>query len=215
MSAAGPSVLEELVTMMRRLRAECGWKAAQTHRTLARHLLEESHELAEVLDELEPGRAAYDDEGVRAHLREELGDVLLQVLMHAAIAEQHGWFDVEDVAATLREKLLRRNTHVFGTDRETDPTRINELWEAAKRAEKPAAAPPTDADLPATLPALLRADKLLDRRARAGLPTAPEPRPGDAAAEVGAELLAVVARARGLGVDPEQALRDVLRGLAS
>lgn len=201
--------------MMRRLRAECGWKAAQTHRTLARHLLEESHELAEVLDELEPGRAAYDDEAVRAHLREELGDVLLQVLMHAAIAEEHGWFDAEDVAVTLREKLLRRNTHVFGPDRETDPTRINELWEAAKRAEKPAAVPPTDADLPATLPALLRADKLLDRRDRAGLTTAPEARPGDAAAEVGADLLAVVARARELRVDPEQALRDVLRGLSS
>lgn len=205
--------------MMRRLRAECGWKAAQTHRTLARHLLEESHELAEVLDELEPGRAAYDDQTVRDHLREELGDVLLQVLFHAAVAEERGWFDVDDVAATLREKLLRRNPHVFGDDGddrrgETDPTRINELWEAAKRAERPTPAVPVDADLPATLPALLRADKLLDRRGRAGLATAPEPRADDVAAQVGVDLLAVVARAHDLGVDPEQALRDVLRGLA-
>lgn len=195
--------------MMRRLRVECGWKAAQSHRSLARHLLEEAHELVEVLDALDD-TAPTPDVATREHLCEELGDVLLQVLFHAAIAEERGWFDTDDVARTLREKLLRRNPHVFGEESlrgETDPVRINELWESAKAAEKQRS--DLDDGIPATLPALSRASKVLDRRERAGLPD-PEPGPG---ADLGEELLGLVVRARAQGVDPEQALRDTLRRL--
>ncbi len=86
------SALIELVEIFARLRAECGWKAAQTHRTLAKHLLEETYETLEAIESGDPD-----------HLREELGDVLLQVYLHAAIAAQAGEFDIEDVARGLKE----------------------------------------------------------------------------------------------------------------
>ena len=199
-----PPALLEVVAMMRRLRAECGWKASQTHRTLARHLLEETYETLEAIE----ARDAAGPEG-DAHLREELGDLLLQVLFHAAIAEEEGRFDLEDVAAGLREKLLHRNPHVFGDLVESDPVRINEAWEAAKATEKPR----TDLweGIPAALPALAFAAKVLDRHERAALQDPPPPDDGAPATEVGEELLATVARARRLGVDPEQALRDAVR----
>jgi XTP/dITP diphosphohydrolase len=204
----------ELVAVMRRLRHECAWKGAQTHRSLARHLLEEAHELAEVLDGLEPGLASYDDPTEREHLREELGDVLLQVLFHASIAEEQGWFDVEDVAASLRAKLVRRNPHVFGEPTaegfgETDPERINALWESAKAQEKQR--DDLLEGIAVTLPALSRATKVLDRRERGGL-SLPAPAP-DQGAEVGEELLALVERARRDGLDPEQELREAVRRL--
>ena len=88
---------------MRRLRAECAWKAGQTHRSLARYLLEETHETLEAIDT-----------GDAAHLREELGDLLLQVYFHAVIAEEAGEFTLDDVAADITAKMHRRNPHVFG-----------------------------------------------------------------------------------------------------
>ena len=147
---------------MARLRAECGWKAAQTHRTLAKHLLEETYETLEAIEAT----------GDPDHLREELGDVLLQVYLHAAIAAQAGEFDIEDVARGLREKMLRRNPHVFGDVDETDPARINETWESLKAAEKQRTG--LLDGIPAELPALSRAAKVLDRLERAGSPL---PRP--------------------------------------
>nr|WP_275694485.1 MazG family protein [Nocardioides sp. CFH 31398] len=199
---------------MAQLRAECGWKSAQTHRSLARYLLEETHE---TLDAIETGTP--DD------LREELGDLLLQVYFHAAIAEESGAFDLEDVAAGIVAKMRRRNPHVFGPDgdaagRPTDPAAVNELWESVKATEKPRDGV-LDGIAP-TLPALLLADKVLDRLVRAGEPvddvlarsTASSASSADDAG-VGAELLRVVARARAAGVDPEQALRELARGLAA
>ncbi|GAB3659906.1 hypothetical protein GCM10027596_17890 [Nocardioides korecus] len=198
----GDSPLIELVEIMRRLRAECGWKAAQTHRTLARHLLEETFETLEAIEELD---SAADPDVARDHLREELGDVLLQVYFHAAVAEQEGWFDLDDVAAGLREKLLRRNPHVFGDVVETDPVRINETWEALKATEKQRTT--LMEGVPLALPALTRATKLLDRLERAGRPVPAKP----GSPELGDRLLALVAEARATGVDPEQALRDAVR----
>jgi XTP/dITP diphosphohydrolase len=189
--------LVELVEIMARLRAECGWKAAQTHRTLAKHLLEETYETIEAIE-------ALDDGGSFDHLREELGDVLLQVYLHAAIAAQAGEFDIEDVARGLREKMLRRNPHVFGDVEETDPARINETWEAVKAAEKQRAG--VLDGIPLELPALSRAAKVLDRLERAGTPLR-KTDPSD----LGDRLLALVAEARVSGVDPEQALRDAVR----
>ena len=94
----------ELLAVMRQLRVECDWKRAQTHRSLARYLLEETHETLEAIDT-----------GDADHLREELGDLLLQVYFHAVIAEENGDFTFEDVAADIVAKLRRRNPHVFGS----------------------------------------------------------------------------------------------------
>jgi XTP/dITP diphosphohydrolase len=194
------SPLIELVEIMARLRAECGWKAAQTHRTLARHLLEETYETLEAIEAGDPD-----------HLREELGDVLLQVYLHAAIAAQAGEFDIEDVARGLVEKMLRRNPHVFGDSHETDPARINETWEKLKAEEKQRKG--LLDGIPAELPALSRAAKVLDRLERAGSPLTPAV-PGETT-DLGDRLLALVAEARESGVDPEQALRDAVRRVGS
>jgi XTP/dITP diphosphohydrolase len=196
------SNLVALVELMARLRAECGWKAAQTHRTLARHLLEETYETIEAIESSPDG--GIDDE----HLAEELGDVLLQVYFHAAIAAETGRFDIEDVAAGLREKLIRRNPHVFGEVEATDPAEINEHWERVKAAEKQRSS--LLDGIPPTLPALARAAKVLDRLERAGRPAAND---AGSSGDLGDRLLALVAEARAEGVDPEQALRDAVRRL--
>ncbi len=194
------SPLIELVEIMARLRAECGWKAAQTHRTLAKHLLEETYETLEAIESLDEG-------GDPDHLCEELGDVLLQVYLHAAIAAQAGQFDIEDVAEGLRQKMLRRNPHVFGDVTETDPDRINENWEAVKAAEKERSG--VLDGIPLALPALTRATKVLDRLERSGA-ASPATDPDD----LGDRLLGLVMEARSAGVDPEQALRDAVRRIS-
>ncbi len=215
--ASGDSLVEFLA-VMRRLRAECPWKREQTHRSLARYLLEEAHETLEALDT-----------GSADHLREELGDLLLQIYFHAVIAEETGDFTIDDVAREITEKMVRRNPHVFG-DGSADPAdarAVNELWESVKAAEKQRDSV-TDGIAP-TLPALLYADKVLDRLERQqrattaatpepgppGLPRREAPAPSRERGEVelGEELLAVVADAREAGVDPEQALRDAVRRL--
>ncbi len=159
MTAPG-SALVELVEIFARLRAECAWKAAQTHGSLAKHLLEEAYETVEAIESGDP-----------AHLREELGDVLLQVYLHAAIAAEAGDFDIEDVAAGLREKMVRRNPHVFGDVQESDPEQINANWESIKGTEKQRADPLEG--IPLALPALGRAVKVLERLERAGVPARP------------------------------------------
>ena len=145
--------LLEFVDVMRRLRAECPWKAAQTHASLARYLLEEAHETLEAIDT-----------GDVAHLREELGDLLLQVYFHAAIAEERGEFTIDDVAADATAKMVRRNPHVFGSSQ----TEIHCVRAHAGRGQRRVGAPQgagevtrtsvTDG-LPPGLPALLYADK--------------------------------------------------------
>ena len=162
--ASGEPLLEFL-EVMRRLRAECAWKREQTHRSLARYLLEETHE---TLDAIDAGAAS----GDWAHLEEELGDLLLQVYFHAVIGEESGAFTIDDVARGITEKMRRRNPHVFGdaADRGAaatmDAADVNDAWQAVKAAEKPGAAL-TDGISP-TLPALLYADKVLDRLERRG-----------------------------------------------
>ena len=203
MTGPGGVPLLEFLEVMRRLRAECPWKREQTHRSLVRYLLEETHETVEAIES-----------GDADHLREELGDLLLQVYFHAVVAEEAGAFTLDDVARGVTEKMLRRNPHVFGPDASAagggDAAAVNDAWQAIKAQEK-ARASVTDG-LPASLPALLYADKVLDRLARDGRPAAvPAPPAED---DVGGRLLAVVADARAAGVDPEQALRDVVRRLA-
>jgi XTP/dITP diphosphohydrolase len=184
--------LVELVETMARLRAECAWKREQTHRSLARYLVEETHETLEAIDS-----------GDMAHLREELGDLLLQVYFHAAIAAESGDFDIRDVAGDLIAKLVRRNPHVFGDSTATHPDEINDAWEQIKLTEKRRATPVEG--IPTSLPALLYADKVVDRMRRAGRPVQAE------TGDVGSRLLALVVEAHDAGVDPEQALRDAVR----
>jgi MazG family protein len=195
-TASGEPLLEFL-EVMRRLRVECAWKSGQTHRSLARYLLEEAYEALEAIDT-----------GDALLLREELGDLLLQVYFHAVIAEQAGEFTIDDVASDITAKMRRRNPHVFaagGSPALLDPGEINEAWESIKATEKQRTSV-TDG-IPPTLPALLYADKVLDRLTRAGAAATPM---GD---ELGDRLLALVAEAREIGVDPEQALRDAVRRL--
>lgn len=204
---AGDEAVLEFLEVVRRLRAECPWKAAQSHRSLARYLLEETHEALEALDT-----------GDGALLREELGDLLLQVFLHAAIAEQAGEFTMADVARDITEKMYRRNPHVFGDVDAAglDPAQVNEVWEARKAEEKRRTSP-TDG-VPPGLPALAYADKVLDRLRRAGTAELPRAVRHNVAAEpgtrgVGERLLDLVVEARAEGLDPEQELRDAVRGL--
>jgi XTP/dITP diphosphohydrolase len=185
--------LLEFLEVMRRLRAECPWKAEQTHRSLARYLLEETHETLEAIDT-----------GDDALLREELGDLLLQVYFHAVMAEERGAFTIDDVARDITAKMHRRNPHVFGdpdADHPQDAAGVNEAWEAIKATEKHRASV-TDG-LPETLPALLYATKVLERGGA---------RPAEGSGVLGDRLLALVAEAVDAGVDAEQALRDAVRG---
>ncbi len=202
--------LVALIEVMARLRVECDWKAAQTHRSLARHLLEETYETLEVLDAGE-----HADPG---HLREELGDLLLQVYFHAEIARERGDFDIDDVATGLIAKLLHRNPHVFGDESirgtVTGAESVNALWESRKATEKPRSS--VLDGIPATLPALLYADKVLERLQRASpvepvSPVEPESSVEPVETTLGGRLLALVAECRAEGVDPEQALRDAVR----
>ncbi|MGY2873413.1 XTP/dITP diphosphohydrolase [Marmoricola sp. URHA0025 HA25] len=196
------SALLELVEVMARLRRECAWKAGQTHESLARYLLEETYETLEAIEV-----------GDDAHLREELGDLLLQILFHAVIAEEQGRFDIDDVAADLVVKLRRRNPHVFDPEHSTVPAgatsgaaeAINEQWERIKAEEKQRSG--VMDGVPEELPALLRAVKALDRLERSGR----EAPVVAGSADLGDRLLALASEARDAGVDPEQALRAAVR----
>ena len=185
--------LHELVRVMDRRRSPggCPWDAEQTHESLVPYALEEAYELAEAIES-----------GDRTALREELGDVLLQVVFHARIAQEDpdDPFDVDDVAADLVAKLVRRHPHVFeAADVRTD---LHVQWDTLKNAEK-ARASALDG-IPLALGALARAQKVADRAGRAGLTVdAPSSGPDD----LGARLLALVLEARTAGVDAEGALR--------
>ena len=225
MASSGPPAgspaeepLLEFREVMRRLRAECGWKREQTHRSLSRYLVEELHETLEALDTWEQAVDPRDPEAAE-HLCEELGDLLLQVYFHAVIAEETGAFTLDDVARGIVAKMRRRNPHVFGPDGEhvapggdaplQDPAGINEVWQEIKAAEK--ARSSVIEGLPASLPALLYADKVLDRLARErGTPAVEQPSRDP---DLGDRLLALVAEAHDAGIDPEQALRDAVRRL--
>jgi XTP/dITP diphosphohydrolase len=210
--------LLDAVTVMDRLRSPggCPWDAEQTHESLAPYLIEEAHEVLEAVQH-----------GDRTHLAEELGDVLLQVLFHARVAEESpdAPFDIDDVAGGLVAKLVRRHPHVFGDGDASTPEEVERNWErikAEERATTAAGEPGGSAEagdpgyaavgllhgIPASLPALLAADKVLSRLARVGAPT-----PGAVAGDVGAELLALVARARDLGLSAEAELRATLAAI--
>ncbi|HEY2878296.1 MazG family protein [Nocardioides sp.] len=190
----GGQALLDFLDDMRRLRRDCPWKREQTHRSLARYLQEESAETVEAIDT-----------GDLDHLREELGDLLLQVYFHAVIAEESGAFTIDDVARGISEKMHRRNPHVFGSTEPTTMTaaEVDQQWQRIKTDEK-ARRSPYDGIAPG-LPALLLATKVLERVPEASVPDATR------STDLGDRLLALVAEAKAAGVDPEQALRDAVR----
>ncbi|MDN5640622.1 MAG: nucleoside triphosphate pyrophosphohydrolase [Actinomycetia bacterium] len=211
---------------MRRLRSErgCPWDAAQTHASLAKYLLEETHEVIEAIES--PERTGVD----AALLREELGDVLLQVVFHARIAQETPAeaFDAAGVVAGLNAKMIRRHPHVFAgnaqgpedlppADAAPTAQERGAAWEELKRREKPERTGPFDG-IPPSLPALARAEKTLGRAAKVGLdlppitdPPGPDAGAADAQEALGEALLGLAVRARQLGVDPEAALRAAVR----
>lgn len=194
--------LLELVEVMDRLRRECAWTAEQTHETLARYVLEETHEVLEALDAGDP-----------AQLRDELGDLLMQVVFHARIgAERAGAdrFDVDDVARGITEKLRRRNPHVFGDGTARTPAEIDAAWQAVKAQEKRERGGRVSVHdgIPSSLPALAYADKVLKRLGEPAVADVV-----DDAGDIGARLLALVADARAAGVDAEESLRRTVRSL--
>jgi XTP/dITP diphosphohydrolase len=178
---------------MRRLRRDCPWKREQTHRSLARYLQEETAETLEAIDT-----------GDVDHLREELGDLLLQVYFHAVIAEEAGTFTLDEVARAISDKMHRRNPHVFGPGggpTEMTAAEVDAQWQEIKQREK-ARSSAYDGIGPG-LSALLLATKVLER--------VPDAVAAPDSTELGDRLLALVQEAVAEGIDPEQALRAALR----
>jgi tetrapyrrole methylase family protein/MazG family protein len=219
-SSRGGERLLDLVRVMARLRGPggCPWDREQDHRSLARHLLEETHEALEAIDA-----------GDRDLLREELGDVLLQVVFHAQMAADDGAWDVDDVAEGIVRKLIRRHPHVFGDVEVAGADDVLANWERIKVQEKGEHA--LEDDIPRTLPALARAAKVQRRAGGRGfrwrsvesalealreevaeLETSTDA--DNAEEEIGDVLFATVSVARELGVDAEAALRRTIRGFA-
>lgn len=205
-----------LAAIVARLRAPdgCPWDRKQTHESLRPYLLEEAYEFLEAVAE-----------GDRESMADELGDVLLQVLLHAQIASETGDFDLRDVVQNLADKLVRRHPHVFGDESAEDSSQVKAKWEEIKKRERAAKGEARQSlleGIPSTFPALKRAHKLQKKAAKVGfdwkeadgvlnkleeelvelMAASPEEREG----EVGDLLFSAVALARFYDVDPEQAL---------
>jgi tetrapyrrole methylase family protein/MazG family protein len=211
--------LTQLVKVIHRLQEPdgCPWDREQTHQSLARHLLEETHEALEAVDSGDPER-----------LREELGDLLLQVVFHAEIGAREGAFDIDDVAQTVVDKLIKRHPHVFGDVKVSSADEVLVNWERIKSEEK--GEHPVDHEIPPSLPALARASKVqrraagigFDWRTREGalskvreeldeLENAPPERVEE---EMGDLLFAVASLGRRMNVDTETALRKATNRFA-
>ncbi len=210
--------IDALVDLVDRLLGPggCPWDQEQTHETLSRHLLEESYELIDAID-------AKDFES----MKEELGDVLLQPIMHSQIRKQNQGFDADDVAEGIVDKLIRRHPHVFGDAVATDSAEVLKNWDKIKQTEKKRS---VLAGVPRSLPSLLRAHEISKRAARQGfewenlegvLEKLEEERaelleaishndPGEIESELGDLLFTVVNIARWTKVDAETALRKML-----
>ncbi|MEJ3403725.1 MazG family protein [Rathayibacter sp. YIM 133350] len=198
--------LDELVRVVALLRAPggCPWDAEQTHESLVRYLVEETHELIEAIEA-----------GDRAEMIEELGDVLYQVLFHADIAATTPGedFSIEDVAAHMTAKMIGRHPHVFGDREAATAEDVVGFWDELKADEKPHRTSVLDG-VPQGMPALALADKTLAKAARVGVGRQDADAPAfDDEAALGAHLMALVATARERGQDPERALRAAVRGL--
>jgi XTP/dITP diphosphohydrolase len=197
----GAAVLD-LVAVMDRLRSPggCPWDAKQTHESLVTYLVEEAYETIEAIET-----------GDRAHLREELGDLLLQVVFHARIAAEDpdsGW-SIDDVASDIVAKLVRRHPHVFADVHAPTAEHVEANWEVLKAAEKGRESAVDG--VPTGLPALALAAKLMSRAAKAGVPVSADPDDSS----FGGRLLRLVAEAQAAGADAEAELRAAARRYAA
>lgn len=212
--------------IMRRLRAPggCPWDAEQTHDSLKRYLIEECYEVVEAIDKKDDSL-----------LCEELGDLMLQPLFHAAIAEERGTFSIDDVLQTLTDKLIRRHPHVFGDQeiRTSDEQVAN--WEKIKKEEKGAERKSALAGIPPHLPSLMKAQKITEKAARVGFDwehtdqvfakvleelheleeTMVQRNEERMEAELGDLLFAIVNLGRFLAINPEEALRKTINRFES
>ncbi len=202
---------QRIVEIMARLRAECPWDQEQTHESLAPYAIEEAYELAEAI----AADASFDaTDADEAHFVEELGDLLLQVVFHACLAEEQGRFCLADIERVLSDKLIRRHPHVFSDVHVTDAAGVHRQWEVIKAEERGSTGLTADpmAGISDGLPSLLFASKVLKRAAIANvadLPTGIGLFADDQCTDelLGDLLLQVVAAARRSGIDPERALR--------
>lgn len=204
--------LDKLVEVMDTLLGPggCPWDREQTHTSLTRYLIEECYEVVEAIWENDPDK-----------LKEEMGDLLLQVVFHAALAEREGAFDLNEVVEVVTAKMIRRHPHVFGTMSLATSDEVLDKWEGFKQKEGKRR---VLEGIPRSLPALMRAEKMQTKAARVGFDwpavdgaldklaeeigeLARETRPERIAAEMGDILFAVVNVARFLGVEPEEALQ--------
>ncbi len=231
-SARVAEEVASFVDLVATLRRECPWDRAQTHRSLTRHLLEETYEVLEAIEALPPGAGAGPDarttrdteevdpqqvDTAYAHLEEELGDLLFQVAFHSTLADEEGRFDLADVARNVNDKLRSRHPHVFGDVEAHDADQVVSNWEQIKKQEKGRAS--VFDGIPQHLPSLLYALKVQAKAsnlASTGVPVPARPDLTSAAGAavrdpreqaVGELLYAVVDLARANGIDPETALR--------
>jgi len=209
--------LGTLVDLTKRLRKECPWDREQTHDSLKQHMIEEAYEVVDALDGGDPVK-----------IREELGDLLLQVLFHTNIAEESGSFTLDDVANTLKTKLVDRHPHIFGTTAVSGPGEVKENWEKLKMREGRVSI--LDG-LPGHLPALLHASRIQEKAAAGGfdwkqtedvLKKVEEEltelseavragHPEQIREEFGDLLFSLVNYARFIKIDPEDSLRGTIR----
>jgi uncharacterized protein YabN with tetrapyrrole methylase and pyrophosphatase domain len=171
----------------------CPWDNAQTHESLRPHLLEETYEVLEAIVSGDP-----------AELCEELGDLMMQVVLHAKLAEQAGHFTLDDVSESIRAKLVRRHPHVFGDGTANTPKLVEGAWEQLKARERPNRESVLDG-VPKTLPALARAQSILGRAERNGYA-----RNDSGSVDLGQRLLDLVQEARQADMSAEDSLRDAL-----
>ena len=208
--------LASLIETAHTLRAPggCPWDAEQTHRSLVQYLLEETYELIDALEA-----------GDREEVIEELGDVLYQVIFHSDLGSTGTMgepFDLEDVAEFMEQKMRSRHPHVFGTAEELEQFAaetgddVMQNWDAHKKREKPGRKSILDG-VPQAMPALALANKVMSKAEKAGILEKPsEPVvPMETEDDLGKLLLAIVASARSVGLDPERALREATRELQS
>ncbi len=221
MMNSGKSAFDTLMGLMRRLRAPggCPWDAEQSHESLKRYLLEETYEVIEAIDAASVPM-----------MKEELGDLLLQVVFHSVIAEENGEFDMDGVIETLNDKLIRRHPHVFADLEIKDIDQLMDNWEKIKKKEKGEARRSALSGVPSHLPALLKAHKISEKAARVGFDwsradevfakvleelkefeeTMLEGNQERMEAELGDLLFAIANLGRFLSLDPEDALRKTI-----
>ncbi len=192
--------LARLIEVMATLRRRCPWDAEQTHHSLVQYLIEET---AETIEAIESDNVD--------HLREELGDLLLQVIFHAEIAsERDDGFTIEDVAGGIADKLIARHPYVFASD--ATPADLHFSWEQRKAAEKGRTS--VLEGIPDQLSALARAHRIISR-VRSRHMDVDLPADGIESGDLGMSMLALVARGQAHGIDPDQALRLAVRDLES